>query len=190
MLQRITLTLLFFFISSAYAAPVQWTLHDVSFVTDDEYRTLTGSFYYDADTNEYSNISFHYDDSSGYPFPDFDHQVYIWGHSSPGGINADELSLQNGPGQYNDGEVLHLAFSEALTGSGGQVALDLTQTFIGGATFLGFGGPGGLDVYDAQYPSYLAGGYVSASVVPIPAAAWLFGSALAGLGWIRRRPTA
>ena len=28
------------------------------------------------------------------------------------------------------------------------------------------------------------------SVVPIPAAAWLFGSALAGLGWMRRKRTA
>ncbi len=28
------------------------------------------------------------------------------------------------------------------------------------------------------------------SVVPIPAAVWLFGSALAGLGWFRRRQTA
>jgi hypothetical protein len=31
---------------------------------------------------------------------------------------------------------------------------------------------------------------IVASVVPIPAAVWLFGSALAGLGWIRRRKTA
>ncbi len=31
---------------------------------------------------------------------------------------------------------------------------------------------------------------VSVSVVPIPAAAWLFGSALAGLGWLRRRSAA
>jgi hypothetical protein len=30
----------------------------------------------------------------------------------------------------------------------------------------------------------------SASVVPIPAAVWLFGSALAGLGWMRRKRTA
>lgn len=29
---------------------------------------------------------------------------------------------------------------------------------------------------------------VSASAVPVPAAAWLFGSALAGLGWLRRKP--
>ncbi|MGI9290957.1 MAG: VPLPA-CTERM sorting domain-containing protein [Gammaproteobacteria bacterium] len=30
----------------------------------------------------------------------------------------------------------------------------------------------------------------SASVVPIPAAVWLFGSALAGLGWMRRKQVA
>jgi hypothetical protein len=29
----------------------------------------------------------------------------------------------------------------------------------------------------------------SASVVPVPAAAWLFGSVLAGLGWMRRKQT-
>ncbi|MCP3908415.1 MAG: VPLPA-CTERM sorting domain-containing protein [Gammaproteobacteria bacterium] len=29
----------------------------------------------------------------------------------------------------------------------------------------------------------------SASIVPIPAAVWLFGSALAGLGWLRRKQT-
>jgi hypothetical protein len=31
---------------------------------------------------------------------------------------------------------------------------------------------------------------VRSSVVPIPAAVWLFGSALAGLGWVRRKQTA
>jgi hypothetical protein len=33
------------------------------------------------------------------------------------------------------------------------------------------------------------GVWVSSSVVPVPAAAWLFGSALAGLGWMRRKHT-
>ncbi|HJP04021.1 MAG: VPLPA-CTERM sorting domain-containing protein [Gammaproteobacteria bacterium] len=28
---------------------------------------------------------------------------------------------------------------------------------------------------------------IALTAVPVPAAAWLFGSALAGLGWIRRR---
>jgi hypothetical protein len=31
---------------------------------------------------------------------------------------------------------------------------------------------------------------IAYNIVPIPAAVWLFGSALAGLGWIRRRQTA
>ena len=30
---------------------------------------------------------------------------------------------------------------------------------------------------------------ISVSAVPVPAAVWLFGSALAGLGWLRRKPT-
>ena len=29
---------------------------------------------------------------------------------------------------------------------------------------------------------------IAINVVPIPAAVWLFGSALAGLGWLRRKP--
>lgn len=43
---------------------------------------------------------------------------------------------------------------------------------------------------DGYYP--FAGGAVdniSATAVPIPAAVWLFGSALAGLGWLRRKQT-
>ena len=31
------------------------------------------------------------------------------------------------------------------------------------------------------------GDSVTLSIVPIPAAVWLFGSALAGLGWMRRK---
>jgi hypothetical protein len=38
--------------------------------------------------------------------------------------------------------------------------------------------------------SHMGSALVSTSAVPIPAAVWLFGSALAGLGWFRRRQTA
>jgi len=37
--------------------------------------------------------------------------------------------------------------------------------------------------------SGLRGTVTSASVVPVPAAVWLFGSALAGLGWVKRKQT-
>lgn len=54
----------------------------------------------------------------------------------------------------------------------------------------------GTDYY-SDYVSYAESGndrygvfLVKASVVPIPAAVWLFGSALAGLGWMKRKQTA
>ncbi|MGI9308873.1 MAG: VPLPA-CTERM sorting domain-containing protein, partial [Gammaproteobacteria bacterium] len=33
----------------------------------------------------------------------------------------------------------------------------------------------------------IRGEFTSVSLVPLPAAVWLFGSALAGLGWMRRK---
>jgi hypothetical protein len=41
----------------------------------------------------------------------------------------------------------------------------------------------------ADNSSSSVNGLMSVSVVPIPAAVWLFGSALGGLGWMRRRKT-
>ena len=51
--------------------------------------------------------------------------------------------------------------------------------------------------YSTEYGYWGDNGYseagvlmVRSSVVPVPAAVWLFGSALAGLGWFRRKQTA
>jgi hypothetical protein len=41
--------------------------------------------------------------------------------------------------------------------------------------------------FDELYTSNLVSGTLSA--IPVPAAVWLFGSALAGLGWLRRSPS-
>ena len=54
-----------------------------------------------------------------------------------------------------------------------------------GQTFASMGITAGNYVYDLGGVDTL-----TLQVVPIPAAVWLFGSALAGLGWIRRRQTA
>jgi len=40
-----------------------------------------------------------------------------------------------------------------------------------------------------SFPGQLLDNVVVSSVVPIPAAVWLFGSALAGLGWMRQKKT-
>ena len=44
----------------------------------------------------------------------------------------------------------------------------------------------GDDIY--PNPAYDNGGFAQYTLVPVPAAVWLFGSALAGLGWMRRKP--
>lgn len=41
--------------------------------------------------------------------------------------------------------------------------------------------------YDDWQTGNTSGKFAGSTVVPLPAAVWLFGSALAGLGWIRRR---
>jgi hypothetical protein len=46
------------------------------------------------------------------------------------------------------------------------------------------------DTFAADYSSAVVGTYmVRVSMIPVPAAVWLFGSALAGLGWLGRRQT-
>jgi hypothetical protein len=81
-----------------------------------------------------------------------------------------------------------IAFTGYLVG-GGTVQLDL----ISGSSFETFNFDGswsnltGIDVYTGYTGFQLDNIVVTA--VPVPAAAWLFGSALAGLGWMRRRKT-
>jgi len=72
---------------------------------------------------------------------------------------------------------IELSFASALTSAGGEVLLD-------------WGKYQAADIYPGPCQlicAEIVSGSVVASVVPIPAAVWLFGSALAGLGWLRRR---
>lgn len=104
-----------------------------------------------------------------------------------GGEGADyglALNLGGGYGQGGGG------------GGGGLISLNGTFLSIAG-TYLFEGGKGGTsDIYgngDSQYFSLNStnganGAFINnASAVPVPAAAWLFGSALAGVGVVRRK---
>ena len=185
---------------NAAAAPVTWVLDGVTFASSEVQGpgpydgVATGSFTYDADTNIYSDVSITTTGSG------------IWGTDNCGDsalcgtyIRATDLyapltatSLQITPtasdpidstGYYG----ISLQFVSALTNAGGTV-----QLFTAGGTD-GEGickNPDCLPEGSAGVTAFrgFSGGSVSA--IPVPAAVWLFGSALAGLGWMRRKQTA
>lgn len=94
--------------------------------------------------------------------------TYMSEVTTPG---ADTKTLATGP----DGAALlvHNSLRVAVTPFYGHVSNFENET------------PLGMDITERtlQWAS-------GATVVPVPAAAWLFGSALMGLGWLRRRPGA
>lgn len=68
-------------------------------------------------------------------------------------------------------------FAAGPVGTGDWLNLDEVEFYV-----LSSGVVGGFDTLSLTLDN------INASVVPIPAAVWLFGSALAGLGWLRRKP--
>jgi hypothetical protein len=161
---------------SANAAPVTWTLDGVAFA--DGYMA-EGSFVYDADLGfdgTYSDISITTFSASGTQFVD---------QFGTGGIRtAVRVAFSNNVDYF-----FGLVFENGLTNAGGTVEVvpdigNAINSVDGGCSaFLGCAAP------DTDNFRSITGGRVIANVVPIPAAAWLFGSALAGLGWLRRKQT-
>jgi hypothetical protein len=177
--------------ANASAAPVQWTLNDVVF---DDGESVTGSFDYDADTNSYSNINIvtielyedYLDvDDWWWAGSSFDHEGNVVGMTSTQAwfLNAACPSCPNG-GLSADHDVLQLGFSTALSNSGGTAVLT-TGSFLTIAYDSGAGPFAGSPDLSYGMDRKIVSGTVSS--VPIPAAAWLFGSALAGLGWLGRK---
>jgi hypothetical protein len=165
---------------TSYAAPVTWTIHDATF---NDGGTMTGQFDYDANTNTYSNISiqtstFEMPYGDGYEEPI---TAYLNPSYSDENINNSifpnqhYLQLVANVGATYDTQ-FDFSFSTGLTNAGGTISLNSgTELFSGGCSQC------------SVDQRSLIGGYVAA--VPIPAAVWLFGSALAGLGWMRRKQT-
>jgi hypothetical protein len=182
------------------AAPVTWVLNDVTFASAEVLGggpydgTATGSFTYDATdgpNGTYSNVNI---TTTG---------TGIWGTGNCGDsalcgtyIRATDLnsplsatSLQVTPTLSDPADSTgyygaSLQFVTGLTNAGGTVAL-----YTAGGTD-GEGICKNSDCLPAGAAGVTAfrgfsGGSVSA--VPLPAAAWLFGSALLGLGLVRRK---
>ena len=189
--------LVLFFSGAASAVPVQWTLKDV--ILDDG-ANLTGTFIYDADApadnlvEDYYYGSFYY--AAGYSafdlryeggpgidldpergaFVDYLECTYGCRTTDTGpDILAIRCSVHDCLGGYEI--LLTLNFSSSLTNAGGEVAL------LGGDPLLAgdFIANGCSWSCGATHYADIVSGSVVASVVPIPAAVWFFGSALAGM---------
>jgi hypothetical protein len=158
------------FATSTQAAVVTWTLEDVTFSEGSE---VTGTFDYDADINAYSN--WYLQTQTGF-ITGFN---YNPGNSAYEDSYSKHLEIYSLYGYPDIDRVILLQFASSLTNGGGTIEVNETRPYC-------YPTSGSCEVDWVEYNGrHVTGGRVSA--VPIPAAVWLFGSALAGLGWFRRK---
>ena len=106
---------LFFFVlgaSSASAAPITWTLQNVTFLDG---GTGSGSFVYDATTNVYANINISVSATAGYPATTF--QFLLPGGNFSFGLVATDSNNANLTGAHR---ISLVSFSN-LTNAGGTI---------------------------------------------------------------------
>lgn len=121
------------------------------------------------------------------------------------GYSVTGIDSQSGTWSVTDSSITHLAFKAngyyilgAVTGASGDWSTDVTDWTPDVTTLICPAGICNPDARNYTIADFLNGGGNVAdlsnvrafSVVPIPAAVWLFGSALAGLGFARRRKIA
>ena len=156
--------------TASHAASLEWTFDNRLNFSDGSF--LSGSFLYDADTNatDFSNLTFACDNVCAGNVNNLSGQV-------EDGETGTELFLFGLAGNDESIEI-NLLFDGYLTNLGGQVSLDL------------FGGGVPIQVQNREddgFADATNATTISASPVPVPAAAWLFGSALIGLAGIKRK---
>ncbi|MGI9291615.1 MAG: PEP-CTERM sorting domain-containing protein [Gammaproteobacteria bacterium] len=171
---------------SASAIPVTWKLNNVLF---DDGRSAVGTFTYDADTNTLSDSTIRLIPNLGDPWPTiFDHEGHIYSQV-PVDNTAQHAIFTYVSGFGVTDAVLALHFEAPLDNNGDETTIRLNDSNFPGLPYPVTAGwhnviAGGDFQGLIQEQSNMISGTVTA--VPIPAAVWLFGSALVGLGWFRR----
>ena len=171
---------------SANAIPVEWTLGSWLFA---DLGTASGSFTFDADTNDFSNVNITTTpEIPFFPVPSVFGATYTRVNPNPGAFNSSfNASFVTDAPDLTNSPFLFAIFPDFLTNAGGFMDLGLLakETFcldnlcINAATPL---------VERRLLVGSIFGEPVSA--VPLPAALPLFGAALSTMGlagWRRRR---
>ena len=161
---------LLLFSAFAQAAPVTWTINGVQLNGG---GTVTGSFDYDATTNAVSSINL-VSSAYGDDFVFNDANLFGVFVGLDGGIDTVELSAST----ESSNTLRNIGFytDAPLTNAGGVIGIDTVYDLV----LVDF-----FPESEINCLNYSCTGTISA--VPVPAAVWLFGSALAGLGWMRRK---
>ncbi len=180
-----------FITNVAFAVPVQWELTNV--VLDNGSR-LNGSFVFDADAPDTLPDGWGGVFPAGYSEFNFDLSVFGLDASSATGAYVEYFDPYTDLFQSHEGQLyvtcqssaacssapfetsLFLSFSTPLTNAGGVIDLS------GALSNVVYSG----DLWPEIAYGIASGTIVGATLVPVPAAVWLFASALAGLGWLRR----
>ena len=169
---------LFLVTQSASAIPVQWTLNGWN-LTGGE--TVTGTFVYDADLGTFSNVNI---SSTLGP------ELFTFVGS---GANSNTLEFVTGePGSVNLADtsvVLASIGGGGMTNAGGGPLSVLTQGGTNLDSSQAICGDGDCSSFQSPFV-FLTAGNITGTVVPVPAAVWLFGSGLLGLVGMARRKKA
>jgi hypothetical protein len=167
-----------FIASSVQADTIRWTLQDV-LLSDGQ--SATGSFDYDTDTSSVSNISLFTSGSANW-----DATYFNMSSTISGSLTCTYYSCLFAPENATTGSII---LEIALDGAWDRFdSLDTYDIYRGNALWRC-----GTDCLEynssASTLAEVIDGSITGALVPIPAAFWLFGSALAGLGWMRRKQT-
>jgi len=165
---------LFAVFSTAQSAPIHWTLTGVVFDDGDE---LAGSFAYDADSNTFSDVAISLIQDSEVSF--------TYTALFAGGSTAVAF-VEAGGSDLTDQGYLQLGFYQfPLTNAGG--AISLVDPMDPAASQDGVC----LDITCSSVSfgrTVVAGAIIGTpAIVPVPGAAWLFGSAVGLMGAMRRK---
>jgi hypothetical protein len=173
-MRNLFLVSMFLCSASAYATPVTWTLENVTF---DDGGTAFGSYTYDAAANTFSSISITTTGTGGIFSGTFYEDACNVSSCHPD-LQGLQVVFERLFAADDIENLFALRFEGPMTNSGGTLDLKVGPDCSVGSCEADF---------ILRSRTVVSG---SVSAVPVPAAVWLFCSALAGLSCFRRKKAA